>query len=57
MDCRPWWLRRCGTGGHKGRPYERIDGGAALIAGLLIPAVRFGGVWAPRPTDQAENTA
>ena len=57
MDCRPWWLRRCGTGGHKGRPYERTDGGAALIAGLLIPAVRSGGVWAPRPTDQAENTA
>ena len=35
---------------NKGRPYERIGGGAALIAGLLVPAVRFGGVWAPRPS-------
>ena len=43
-------FRRCGTGGHKGRPYERIGGGAALIAGLLVPAVRFGGVWALRPS-------
>ena len=39
------------------RPYRGNDGGNALIAGPVIPAARFGGVWAPRPTHQVKNTA
>ena len=40
---------------NEARPYERIDGNTASIANLVVPAVQFGGVWAPRPTDQANG--
>ena len=32
---------------NEARPYERIDGNTASIANLVVPAVQFGGVWAP----------
>ena len=40
-----------------GRPYRGNDDGNVLIAGPVIPAACFGGVWAPRPTHQVKNTA